>query len=172
MACSSVTIHVLLSTAGIESCILYALFLLWSISFRTSLSTYCVCLGYTCSKADVTATDTESYTPLMLAVQAGHMAAFDVLLRRGSVIDDSEGDGKTIVHLAAEEDHVDILKVCVYNIQWNLRITDTLRTGHFVHFREDVLSSEAKKCITVEPLNEGRIGTSYFVRWCTEECTL
>ncbi len=63
------------------------------------------------SKADVTATDTESYTPLMLAAREGHVEAFKVLFQRGSAIDETDEDGKTVVHLAAEENHVDILKV-------------------------------------------------------------
>ena len=65
------------------------------------------------SKADVTVTDTESYTPLMSAVQAGHVEAFKVLLSKDSAIDETDEDGKTIVHLAAEGNHVDILKVSV-----------------------------------------------------------
>lgn len=63
------------------------------------------------SKADVAATDTESYTPLMLAAVAGHVEAFNVLLRRGSAIDETDEDGKTVVHLAAEENRVEILMV-------------------------------------------------------------
>ena len=64
------------------------------------------------SKADVTALDTESYTPLMIAASEGHVEAFNILLQKDSAIDETDEDGKTVVHLAAEENHVEILKVC------------------------------------------------------------
>lgn len=59
----------------------------------------------------MTAKDTESFTPLMLAAAAGHLEAFNVLLDRGSAIDETDEDGKTVVHLAAEKNHVEILMV-------------------------------------------------------------
>ena len=57
------------------------------------------------SGADIAATDAESYTPLMLAAVAGHVAAFNRLLDRGSAIH------KSVLHLAALENHTDVLKV-------------------------------------------------------------
>ena len=80
---------------------------------RTHLCAHTHIHMHTHSKADVTVTDTESYTPLMSAVKAGHVEAFKVLLHRDSAIDETDEDGKTIVHLAAEGDHVNILKVSV-----------------------------------------------------------
>ena len=68
--------------------------------------------SHLCRKADVTATDMESYTPLMLAVLDGHVEAFRVLLSRDSAIDETDKDRKTIVHLAAERNHLEILEVC------------------------------------------------------------
>jgi ankyrin repeat protein len=68
------------------------------------------------SNADVAAKDTESYTPLMLAAVAGHMEAFNVLLDRGSAIDETDEDGKTVVHLAAEKNHVGILMVSNFEV--------------------------------------------------------
>ena len=50
----------------------------------------------------------------MLAAVDGHMDAFNVLLEKGSAIDETDEDGKTVVHLAAEENHVEILRVIVY----------------------------------------------------------
>ena len=64
-----------------------------------------------CSGADVTATDAESCTPLMLSIVEGHVNAFTVLVERGSAIDEADEDGKTAAHLAAEENCVTILKV-------------------------------------------------------------
>lgn len=55
--------------------------------------------------AHITVTDTESYTPLMLAAREGHLDAFNTLLKRGSPIH------KSVLHIAAEENHVKILEV-------------------------------------------------------------
>lgn len=57
------------------------------------------------SGADVTATDAESYTPLMLSAVAGHVEAFNILLDSGSAIH------KSVLHMAAVENHTDVLKV-------------------------------------------------------------
>lgn len=64
-----------------------------------------------CSGSDITATDTESYTPLMVAAAAGHLDAFKILLEKGAAIDDADEDGKTIVHLVAKRNHTEVLKV-------------------------------------------------------------
>lgn len=75
---------------------------------------------FTCSGADITATDTEAFTPLMIAAGAGHADAFNVLLKRGAAIDDTDENGKTVVHIAAEANHVAILRVsyCSIHIHW------------------------------------------------------
>ena len=56
-------------------------------------------------------TDTEANTPLMIAAIAGHTEAFNTLLKRGAAIDETDEDGKTIVHLVAERNHISILRV-------------------------------------------------------------
>lgn len=66
-----------------------------------------------CSNSDITALDTESYTPLMVAASEGHQEAFIALVKRGAAIDDADEDGKTIVHLAAERNHCEVLRVCM-----------------------------------------------------------
>ena len=47
----------------------------------------------------------------MLAVLEGHVEAFTALLSRNSAIDETDEDGKTVVHLAAERNHLNVLKV-------------------------------------------------------------
>ena len=47
----------------------------------------------------------------MIAANAGHVEAFNALLKRGAALDETDEDGKTIVHLAAESNHVAILRV-------------------------------------------------------------
>jgi hypothetical protein len=44
----------------------------------------------------------------MLAAVAGHVAAFNVLLDRGSAIH------KSVLHIAAVENHTDVLQVSVH----------------------------------------------------------
>ena len=63
------------------------------------------------SGADIAATDIESYTPLMVAAAAGHFEAFDILLGKNSAIDDVDQERQTVLHLAARENHIFILKV-------------------------------------------------------------
>lgn len=47
----------------------------------------------------------------MIAASEGHLDAFRVLLEKGAAIDDQDEDGKTIVHLVAERNHSEVLKV-------------------------------------------------------------
>ena len=54
-----------------------------------------------------------SNTPILLAARAGHVEAFKVLLNRGSQIDDLNDRGKSVLHLAAENNHVEVLKVII-----------------------------------------------------------
>lgn len=63
--------------------------------------------------ADITANDTQSYTPLMIAAVEGHVDAFELLLVRGSPIDDVDENGRTVLHLAAQKNHVEVLQVIV-----------------------------------------------------------
>ena len=61
--------------------------------------------------AEITAADNNSYTPLITAAANGQVSAFNVLRERGAKLDRLDRDGKTIVFLAAEANHVPILKV-------------------------------------------------------------
>lgn len=63
--------------------------------------------------ADIKAADNNSYTPLMTAAASGQVGAFNLLRERGAKLDRLDRDGKTIVFLAAEANHVPILKVHV-----------------------------------------------------------
>ena len=62
-------------------------------------------------KADVTLTDIDSLTPLMVAAQAGHVEAFNFLLNKNSAIDETDDEGRTVIHLAAKENRVEVLTV-------------------------------------------------------------
>lgn len=66
-------------------------------------------------KADIEAQDDDSYTPLLDAVSYGQQRATEVLLERGAAVDVIDRDGKTIVFIAAEENHVEILEVIYQN---------------------------------------------------------
>lgn len=48
----------------------------------------------------------------MLAASAGHVEAFTELLRKGAAIDVEGKERQTVLHLAAEENHIQILQVC------------------------------------------------------------
>lgn len=47
----------------------------------------------------------------MLAALEGHQGAFDALIKRGAAVDDADEDRKTIMHLAAEKNHYELLSV-------------------------------------------------------------
>ncbi len=47
----------------------------------------------------------------MIAATAGHVEAFNALLGKGAAIDETDENGKTILHLAAEQNHVSIIRV-------------------------------------------------------------
>ena len=62
--------------------------------------------------ADVFAKDNESNTPLMSAVQEGHIEVFCNLLKKVDVaLADTDEDGRTVVHMAAELNHNELLRV-------------------------------------------------------------
>ena len=61
--------------------------------------------------ADITALDEDSYTPLLTAAAHGQAGALKKLLDRGAPVDDLDKDGKSVVFVAAEEDHTDVLQV-------------------------------------------------------------
>ena len=61
---------------------------------------------------DVFAKDNESNTPLMSAVQEGHIEVFCNLLKKVDVaLADTDEDGRTVVHMAAELNHNELLRV-------------------------------------------------------------
>jgi len=62
-------------------------------------------------KADISALDKYSFTPLMMAAYKGHIEAFQALLELKANIDDVEENNKTVVHLAAEQNHSVLLDV-------------------------------------------------------------
>ena len=68
-------------------------------------------LGFFHRGAEITAADNNSYTPLITAAANGQVGAFNMLRERGAKLDRLDRDGKTIVFLAAEANHVPILKV-------------------------------------------------------------
>ena len=84
------------------------------------------------SGASLTATDMESYTPLMLAAAAGHTDAFNILLARGSAIDDVDNDGQTVLHLAAKENHTKVLQVMHTRELYVARILNVVRSTNCI----------------------------------------
>ena len=55
--------------------------------------------------------DEDSHTPLLLAAVHGQTEALQKLLDRGAPIDDLNKDGKSVVFVASEENHTEVLKV-------------------------------------------------------------
>ena len=47
----------------------------------------------------------------MLAAKEGHVDTFTDLLERGAHIYDVDMDGRNVMHMAAQRDHMDLLKV-------------------------------------------------------------
>ena len=84
------------------------------------LSTFVHCSIFSCDftsrGADISAADNNSYTPLMTAAANGQVSAFNLLRERGAKLDRLDRDGKSIVFLAAEANHVPVLKVHEINI--------------------------------------------------------
>ena len=62
-------------------------------------------------KADIEAQDVNSYTPLLTAVAQGKKQSMEVLLNHEAAADVFDRDGKSIVYLAAQHNHVAILEV-------------------------------------------------------------
>ena len=63
------------------------------------------------SCADIDALDNDSYTPLLVAAAHGQTDAMKLLIERGAPIDDLDKDGKSVVFIASEENHQEVLKV-------------------------------------------------------------
>ena len=65
--------------------------------------------------ADIEAADTSSCSPLMTAARHGQVLALKTLRHRGAAIDTLDDNGKSCVFLAAEANHVPVLRVCLLN---------------------------------------------------------
>ena len=61
--------------------------------------------------ADVEDTDNNFHTAVMIAAANGNIGAFLALRDRGAKLDRFDRDGKSIICLVVEADHVPILKV-------------------------------------------------------------
>ena len=55
--------------------------------------------------------DEDSYTPLLIAAAHGQTEAMKLLIDRGAPVDDLDKDGKSVVFVASEENHTEVLKV-------------------------------------------------------------
>jgi len=68
-------------------------------------------------KADLKAKDAKSNSPLLAAVYEGHLEVYNHFLQSmtpevlDDSLDDSNDRGQTVVHVAAELGHADLLKV-------------------------------------------------------------
>ena len=61
------------------------------------------------SGANIESKDKDGRTPLLVAVAKGNKDATDALLERGALFDVIDGSDKTVLLIAAEENHGDIL---------------------------------------------------------------
>ena len=69
-----------------------------------------------CSGAKICATDNKNRTPLLLTAKQGNVRALKALLEKKASIDNQrEEEGKTAVHLAAEEGKSEFLKVSIFH---------------------------------------------------------
>lgn len=62
--------------------------------------------------ADIDCLDKDNYTPLLVAASEGHKQVVTLLLEKGANLKATDRHDKTAIFLAAEENRVDILKVC------------------------------------------------------------
>ena len=70
----------------------------------------CVCVHFH-RKANIEAQNNDSYTPLLTAVAQGKKQSMEVLMDKGAAVEVFDREGKSIVYLAAQYNHVNILKV-------------------------------------------------------------
>lgn len=64
-----------------------------------------------CRGAEVNPVDEDSQNPLLIAAQYGQEKAFKRLMENGAILDYVDKNRRSCVFLAAEHDHVGILKV-------------------------------------------------------------
>ena len=55
--------------------------------------------------------DTDSVSPLLLSVKGGKARAVKALIESGCSIKTTDKDGKSTIYWAAQEGHIDVLKV-------------------------------------------------------------
>ena len=60
---------------------------------------------------DVEAQDAQGYTPLMVAILFGQVNASLMLIEKGAHTEGIDCDGRNVVHLAAEQDAIEVLEV-------------------------------------------------------------
>ena len=63
--------------------------------------------------ADIEAQDVHRHTPLMVAILFGRVNASLKLIEKDAHIEGFDCDGRNVVHLAAEQDSTEFLKVCI-----------------------------------------------------------
>lgn len=68
-----------------------------------------------CRGADIDCFDKDNYTPLLVAASEGHTGVVKLLLEKGANLKATDMRDKTAIFLAAEENRVDTLKVCLFS---------------------------------------------------------
>ena len=70
-----------------------------------------------CRGADKEASDEDSATPLVLAAAWGKAHAVNALIEGGAEVNTTDKDGKSAVYWAAQEGHVEVLKVGICGVK-------------------------------------------------------
>lgn len=63
---------------------------------------------------DVDATDAEGKTPLLLALEGGHLEVARHLIAMGATLDDADDEGRTPLHVAAQKGFGDLVEVLLH----------------------------------------------------------
>ena len=66
---------------------------------------------FPCRGCDKNMSDDDSVSPLLLSVKCGKAGAVEALIEAGCNIRTTDKDGKSVIYWAAQEGHVDVLKV-------------------------------------------------------------
>ncbi|EGZ29112.1 hypothetical protein PHYSODRAFT_372741, partial [Phytophthora sojae] len=67
--------------------------------------------GGDCVSVDMA--DTNGFTPLMIAAQAGHGSVMQVLFENGARAGETAADGNTALHLAARNGHLEACRILI-----------------------------------------------------------
>ena len=70
-----------------------------------------VLLFFPCRGCDKDKLDTDSVTPLLLSVKCGKAEAVKALIKAGCNIRIADRDSKSVIYWAAQEGHLNVLKV-------------------------------------------------------------